>query len=165
MRSILLIALLVASSSKAIAASCDLAPPASSPPASYCTGPWVSVDPSSSVLTTWMINNSTATRTRGEIVVMSMNAGGFTFTTAAATTTVLGVVYDASIAVGSYGKIARRGAVLVRNGAAASSRGQHIQSSTIAGQAQSSAAPAAYTSVGIWWDPCAAAQLCWAWLK
>lgn len=133
--------------------------------AADCSAGTVGVDVSSGVLTEWRVNLSTRTMIVGEIVVSANGAVGFDFTTAAATTTILGVVYGAPIPAGSSGEIAYAGVVLVKNGSAVSPRGRYIQSSASSGQTQSTAAPAAYTAIGRWHDNCAANALCWGILR
>jgi hypothetical protein len=97
----------------------------------------------------WLTNNSGATRTAGEIVIIGGADNSFTVTTTANSTAVLGVVYDSSIASGAVGRIAVGGVVSVLS-AGATTRGQHVVTSTTSGKAGSTASPTAGASIGVW---------------
>ena len=99
-------------------------------------------------VTIWLTNNSGAARSAGEIVIIGSANNSFTVTATANVTTVLGVVYDASIANGAVGRIAVGGVVSVLS-AGATIRGQHVTTSATSGRA-GSATPTAGASIGVW---------------
>jgi len=102
-------------------------------------------------VTIWLTNSSGGTRVAGEIVVASPTTNNaFTITTTASSTSILGVVYDASISAGAAGRIAIAGIVPVLTAGTGAIRGQHVVTSTTSGRAGTTAAPASGASIGRW---------------
>jgi hypothetical protein len=101
-------------------------------------------------VTIWLYNNSGAARSYGEIVVIdSLTDRSFNCTSVASTTTVVGVVYDTTIAVGAVGRIAIHGVVQIKTGTQVT-RGQAVITSGTSCQAGVILNPAAGTSIGKW---------------
>ena len=100
-------------------------------------------------VTIWLTNGSGAIRSAGEIVVIGSTDDSFTTTATANEKTVLGVVYDTTIAIGAVGRIAVGGVVPVQSEGAVT-RGYHVLTSTTAGKAGSVLDPPTGGSIGRW---------------
>ncbi len=107
----------------------------------------------------WLNNASGASINVGEIVIVHPTTPmGVTTTNIAAHTAVTGVALD-NIPSGTDGRIAISGVVFVKIGAAAVSAGQHVITSTTAGQADGVVSPPNGSSIGVWLENGAAGAL------
>ncbi|HSY17297.1 MAG TPA: hypothetical protein VK815_03145 [Candidatus Acidoferrales bacterium] len=100
-------------------------------------------------VTIWLTNSSGAVRSAGEIVIIGATNNSFTVTATGSSTAVLGVVYDTSIPSDGVGRIAIGGVVKVLS-AGATTRGQHVVTSTTSGKAGSDNTPTSGASIGRW---------------
>ena len=101
----------------------------------------------------WLTNNTGSAVSSGSIVIAYGN-NGFNTTTVASTTSVVGVVYDASIAAGAAGRIAVAGVASAFCNTTALV-GQHVVASASPGKADSTNSPPAGASIGRWLENCA----------
>jgi hypothetical protein len=100
-------------------------------------------------VTIWLTNASGATRSAGEIVIIGGANNGITVATTGSSTAAVGVVYDTSIPSGAIGRIAIAGVVQVQS-AGATTRGQHVVTSSTSGKAGSDGTPTSGASIGRW---------------
>jgi hypothetical protein len=102
----------------------------------------------------WLQNNYASTVSSGTVVIAS--GGGFVPSTAAAQTSVIGVVYEpGGITAGTYGRVAVAGVISVQTNTAVNA-GEHVISSSSAGLATSTSTPTAGASLGVWLAPASA---------
>lgn len=119
---------------------------------------------SSFTISVYMTNRSSGTMGYGQIVIYSTHTTGINYSVAAATTQVAGVVITTSCARNANCLVAIAGLAQVQF-SAAGVIGRHVQTSTTAGQATTSAAPAAGSTIGILLQNVAAGALGWVLLR